>query len=790
MLVDDMKIGIIGFNIFGIGGTSRSNLNLLAEFQEYNDEIIFFNTSPFSKRDISELQEKENLNDRVVFKELRNILKEKELDVYILTRESFFPLARAIKTTFPNAEVVGEVHAPIYNQEIDDSFAEEAIDVYRVSTISTAEMLKRKITNKNVVAFPISTRHIEYRDKITDGPKSKKLFIYSRFDESSKDISYAIRLMNYLVNTLKQTDVELYINGVGAGGVLYRNLINYFNLKQNVFLNREVPENYTYVSTSRAETFGYSIMEAFGQGMPVICYGGDDLVLKEIYGDFQSVCWIDKDIRSDAQKILSFLQVDYTNLEYAHDKKLALEITHRDNYAEEYKKKIFDPTFKKEYHSDVDSEEILNSLYASHFGRTTFLRKVYSSVRKNRFVKKALNMKITKRIITKAYNRNSTTGAQKGVALYTKPVNDNYVFVESFHGKNFSGDPKYIALALKEKFRDVRIFVSSTNQLVDMEIYDYGLTPVRTGSLKYVEIFQKSKLVIVNGNTLDKVGKNENQTILQTWHGFPLKKMVADLEDLVERNEQLEAFLPRMKKWDYLLSSSDKNTEYISSAFKLTENDHLKVLELGAPKNTYLINNKDDMGELEKIHFKYFYKSLGSTKYILYCPTWRKDERESVSQIDLKKFIELLPQNYELIVKLHPNESRLRKMYASIDRRVHCFYNELVDIQELYLLSEVLITDYSSAMFDFAHLNRKIVVFQEDIDQYAAKIGWYFDLEQITGLVGKNLSEEELAEECMLPFDDFYNEIIVDELMTLDTKDSTSELLECLSEQINLEVEE
>lgn len=148
----------------------------------------------------------------------------------------------------------------------------------------------------------------------------------------------------------------------------------------------------------------------------------------------------------------------------------------------------------------------------------------------------------------------------------------NKIFIESFHGNNFSEDPKYLVLYIKENYPEKAIYLSSRNSLVDIEIRNHEIIPVRFGSSKYVQCFRESKYVFVNGNTLDRLYKNDSQTFIQTWHGLPLKRMVNDLSDEQERNEQVSTFLPRMQKWDYLLSSSDINTKLFKSAFLTTNN--------------------------------------------------------------------------------------------------------------------------------------------------------------------------------------------------------------------------
>ncbi|EOT41048.1 CDP-glycerol glycerophosphotransferase family protein [Enterococcus dispar] len=783
-----MKIGIIGFNIFGVGGTSRSNINLIQELQQEDCDIVFFNTSNFSEEDIKELVNRESLGRNVSFRNINDVLSGEALDSYILTRESLFVLARALKKTYPNSKIIGEVHAPIYNVEIGSDFAADAVDIYRVSTINTAKLLKQKLGKDNVIPFSISIRHVFFVNEIKDKPsKPTNFFIFSRFDETSKDIAYAISLMRYLVKEKRMTNYKLFINGQGIARVLYKNLINAYGLNDNVFINYEPPTNYIYLSTSRAETFGYSIMEALGQGMPAILYPGDDGVLKEIYGDLENVAWLTKDIKADAQTVIQFVELPWLDRKYQHDLQYIKTNCITKNYGREYIDKIIKSDYTTSFDGDVNASEIVNEIYTSHLVNKTLWGRLIKRGNRNPYFRRFVKSKKLQKYSLKITNflKKNTTHSENSIVEET--IKNDYVFIESFHGKNFSGDPKYIALAIKKRYPDTKIFVSSVNQLVDMEIYKYHFIPIRTGSNRYVSIFRKSHLVIVNGNTLDKVGKREGQIFFQTWHGFPLKKMVADLADVKEKQKQLKAFQPRMMKWDYLLSSSPRNTRYITSAFQLEKNSNLKILEIGAPKNTYLIENNINFNEIERLHLKYFGTEPNGSKYVLYCPTWRQEKRDDLSNLDLKKLISLLPTNYHLIVKLHPNEAYLRRHYANLDSRIHCFYNDITDIQELYLLSETLITDYSSAMFDFAHTRKKIVVLQEDKQQYAQNIGWYFDLEDLTGLIGKSYTEEELVREIIEPEMDFYDEIICDVLMSNDTENSTNELMKILAEDVFME---
>lgn len=771
-----MKIAIVGYNLFGVGGTSRSNINLISELLEVKSvSITYYNTRRFTISDVSEFKKNyPDIGRKIKYRHFSQLVKDPACDTYILTRESLFVLSKSIKQEFPKALVIGEVHAPLPLIAPELDLAKEAIDVYRVSTERSKQNFSRRIGEYKgkIVPFPVSVKHIRYDPLISyQSTPSKNLYIYSRFDEISKDISYAIRLMDYIVNYLEEREFKLYLKGSGPGITLYRNLIKYYHLNGNVFINREIPSDANYLSTSRNETFGYSISEAFTSGQRVILYGGDDHVLKDIYGDFTTFGWLTKNIPEDAKTVIEFCQREFSQSDFRHDIICALKHSVNEDYGEKFIESLIKDQVVQTYDGKASSEETYRMIYSldistrpgiaptinNYLGqKIPKYRKIISSSRAKQFIK---------------------INSEDALSEVDFKLRNDFVFIESFHGKSFTGDPKYLALAIKEKYPEKFIYVSSVNQLVDIEILNFGFYPVRLGSSLYISKFRQSKYVITNGNTLDRAGKQEGQIFIETWHGFPLKKMVHDLENEEQRAEETAAFLPRMMRWDYLLSSSEFNTKLISSAFMLDKNEQLQILEYGAPRNEYLINNRDNMQEFTRLHQKYFNRPYEGKTYILFCPTWRKDTRDETTALDLAKVVRDLPDNYEIIVKLHPNEGRLRSKYSALHSRIHCFYNELVDIQELYILCQVLITDFSSAMFDFAHMNRKIIVLQEDADSYNKQVGWYFDSEELVDVRGMDYPEDELVEEILLPSVGFYNHMIVEVLMNQDNSTTAEDII-------------
>lgn len=757
-----MKINIFGYNIFAKGGTSRSNINLVKSLLEIGHEVHYFNYQDYNKSDITKLIIYEGLSTKHLH--IHQFNSGKELahgDLLIITRETFFNHAYLVKKLNSKIKIVGEIHGPLeyINENID--LALDCIDCVRVSTARIKNEFIAKYDYHRVFNQYVNAQHIDLKSEPIN--TKRNFLIKARFEDEVKDISYIIKLFNYIIKNQIVDDAQLYLIGYGPSEMLYKNLINYYHLNDYIHINEKEPQSYIYVSSSPYETLGYSILETIAQGNKALVYYGDDNVLKDIYAPYEAIRFLTKDMIKDSKIIKDFLNYKYSHCDRQKDYR-QLESTFKCiNYGQEFLNNV--ETFSssqhvkvKKIHRHLGSEKQID--IASRLKESRWM----NLIRKNKYL----------------FNKCKTYYEKRTHMNYIKnlnqiPVDDDSIFIESFHGKNFSGDPKYIALAIKRQYAHKKLYVSSTNSLVDMEIKRYGFTPVRFGSEKYIKTFRKCKYVFINGNSWDKVYKSSEQIFIQTWHGFPLKKMVNDLNEQHERQQQLEAFIPRMKKWDYILTSSDINTTLLESAFMLNKNPNLKVLEYGAPKNEYLINN-NNLQERQQLQLKYMYKIDDDKKYILYCPTWRGNQRKEVTQINLKDLLKYLPENYEIIVKLHPNESHLRTRYNQIDNRIHCYFNELVDIQELYILSECMITDYSSTIFDYIHLNKPVFILQEDEQQYKQSVGFYFDLFEVGDFLKASLNERMLAKQiCSTDYINYSK--VVQRLMKQDSSKSSEKLM-------------
>lgn len=780
------SVAILGFNIFSAGGTTRSNLNNIHDFLKAGYQVHYYNFREFSHLDQIKLTREHKFLEHANFHEVKDIKDSLEGDIVFITRESFFPLAKYIRYSYPEKSVIGELHAPLaLTDKAELAPNLQYFNFVRVATKSIQDIIRRDYGFDRTYVQTVSLSHLKikhdpnFKSSRRDVYGNANFLVNSRFDQV-KDIPYSIKLMDRLVNQMGRKDFRFFVNGYGPGQTMLKNLIDYYDLKDYVFMNERQPDNYMYLSTSRVETLGYSIAEEFNKGHSVVAYAGDDGVVRENYQNFQNCLWITKNIADDAQQVIQFADQENSYEGYKANLKRLSEIS--ENYVQYFEENIAVSNDAAMPSKQPNLERMLDKIETTSLAdELTKYRKIYYKMKKMPVIGRIVSNAGLKSMAMKLLSAVTGRGSQK--ADTDNPIDSNKFFVESFHGTNFSGDPKYLALGIKEKIPNAEIYVSCENQLVETVVSNYGFRPVKVGTLNYLQTFKKCKYVFINGNSLDKVGKQPGQIFVQTWHGFPMKKMVNDLENNKQRREESTAFAPRMLKWNYLLTSSAFNTKLLTSAFALKKNHELKILEDGTPKNAYLLKNKVNSREKANIYQKYFNKPYDpKQKVILFCPTWRKDDRESVSGLDLRQVIAQLPDNYEMIVKLHPLEGALREYYKDLDPRIHCFYNELVDIQELYLLADVLISDYSSAMFDYANLDKPIIVMQEDEEKYKKNIGWYFDIEDECHLIGRKYTADELASEILhdieTKVDTEYDQLIKEKLLTNENPNATSKILD------------
>lgn len=327
--------------------------------------------------------------------------------------------------------------------------------------------------------------------------------------------------------------------------------------------------------------------------------------------------------------------------------------------------------------------------------------------------------------------------SQISYKLFSKlPINKKRIMFESIWGGKYSCNPRYLYEYIDENYPHYECIWSFKDE--HYPIKGNGKR-VRRSSLKYLYYLATSKYLINNVNFKKHFIKRKGQVEIQTMHGTPLKTIGLDAPGEFPTKKSQRDYIKKNKNWDYLTVQSDYVAEISRTCFKY-EKDFLKF---GYPRTDilYTKNNKEDIQSIKE--------RMGlpsDKKVILYAPTWRFKNNFDL-MLDLKSFKESLKDEYILILRLHHFSAGGWKQ--PLDDDFVYDFSGYGSIEELYLISDILITDYSSVMFDYAILDRPIILFAYDLEEYGEKLrGFYMDIE--SNKPGPILHSSKEVEEAIL----------------------------------------
>ena len=299
--------------------------------------------------------------------------------------------------------------------------------------------------------------------------------------------------------------------------------------------------------------------------------------------------------------------------------------------------------------------------------------------------------------------------------VFSRANVSNSILFESFQGKVIGDNPYAIfseVLSRNPSF-ELRFTVNSKTKAPE------GAKGVRHGSIAWLKALATSRVLVNNTNFPGYFRKRDGQLYIQTWHGTPLKRLGRDIVDVVPTGSYLKLMDREASYWDFLISPSG----YCSEIFPSTFGYKGTILETGYPRNDILVNglSKRDLVR----------RSLGiadDQQLVLYAPTWRDSQRTATGNWKPVNFLDgSLGSGVTVLFRGHTNTHSAhsaRVAAAAID------VTNYQNVAELYLAADVLVTDYSSSMFDFSVTGKPMIFLAPDLDDYIAKRGFYFDFEQ------------------------------------------------------------
>jgi CDP-glycerol glycerophosphotransferase len=297
------------------------------------------------------------------------------------------------------------------------------------------------------------------------------------------------------------------------------------------------------------------------------------------------------------------------------------------------------------------------------------------------------------------------------------------VLFESFGGKQVSDSVLAICREIMRRQPSLDLYwtVSDLSMAVPQ-----GAKPLLVHSRDWMQVLRRARYLVNNNNFPFYFRKSPGQVYLQTWHGTPLKKIGNDVPSSNLSLPYWQLMRREAGYWDFLLAQNDFSAEILPNAFGYAG----RVLNLGYPRNDALIGPRAALRRLSmRNHF-------GFEPYhfvVLYAPTWRDNLSGSrgysrVNYLDFKGVRQVLGNNARFILRGHHNTSSNLPIRQSgvIDATHH------PDINDLILAADLLITDYSSIMFDYAVTGKPMVFLTPDLDQYRDQTrGFYMDFGEI-----------------------------------------------------------
>lgn len=308
----------------------------------------------------------------------------------------------------------------------------------------------------------------------------------------------------------------------------------------------------------------------------------------------------------------------------------------------------------------------------------------------------------------------------------------NIIMFESFFGHSFSDNPKAIYEYIKKHYPKYKLYWN-----VNPEYASY----FKQHQIPYIKRFSyhgifkqaQAKYWITNCRRPFRWMPPKHTIVLQTWHGTPLKTIGSDVQLVTMPGNNALKYHEQVyvdnRRWNYLLAPNEYSNQIMQRCFRKNAN---QMMLTGYPRNDILVNGTS--ADVKRIKH-----NLGidpHKKVILYAPTWRDDEFVKSDEfiahlhLDLAKFQKHYGDKVVVLVRTHymiANHLDLSK-YQDIAMNV----SDYPDIADLYLISDVLITDYSSVMFDYAILKRPMIFFDYDFANYAQSTrGFYFDFRKV-----------------------------------------------------------
>jgi CDP-glycerol glycerophosphotransferase len=318
-----------------------------------------------------------------------------------------------------------------------------------------------------------------------------------------------------------------------------------------------------------------------------------------------------------------------------------------------------------------------------------------------------------------------------------QPIDENLAVFAAYWFRNASCNPRAIYDAARELVPGLRaVWVVKPDGVDSLPA---GAEHVLPNTREYYDLIARAKYFVNNVNYPNHLVKRPGTVHVMTHHGTPLKRMGLDQIGMGVGGGLMDfpALLRRCERWDFSVSANP----FSSIVWERVYPTRYESLETGYPRNDVLVRSTED--DVQRIR-----AGLGiepGQTAVLYAPTHREWQTGFVPVLDLAEVAARLGPDHVLLARLH--------YFYGADQQLEALHREgrirdvasYPSVEELCLAADLLMTDYSSIMFDYAVLDRPIVIHAPDWEQYRTTRGTYFDLmEEPPGVITRN--EDDVVE--------------------------------------------
>ncbi len=295
-----------------------------------------------------------------------------------------------------------------------------------------------------------------------------------------------------------------------------------------------------------------------------------------------------------------------------------------------------------------------------------------------------------------------------------EPINSKRILFESMWGSKYNCNPQALYEYIDSNYPEFECIWSLNDARTPVK---GRAKRVRRGSQEYYYYLATAKYFVNNVNFETSYVKRTGQINIQTMHGTPLKTLGLDVLRDFPTQQLRDEFISKNKRWDYLIVQGI----FVKKKAKKMFECRSKILTTGYPRTDRLFafSENDAVDMKKKLNLPI------NKKIILYAPTWRVRNRFDM-MLDLDRMRGALSEEYILLIRLH--HLTAAAYIVPEDRKFIFDLTSYQYVEDLYNISDILITDYSSVMFDFALLNKPMIFYVYDIEEYSEHLrGMYID---------------------------------------------------------------